>query len=346
MKEAFVKNASLSMCLCLGILVQRVITVQNQENEKEIQGSGKTFHTPIFDGPLDLLLFLIQKSEINIYDIPISDITEQFLAYIKNEKFTELADLTQFYKMAADLLYIKSRMLLPVDLEFDEEYQDPRQELVERLLEYQKFRKYTELLTNTSGSSELFISRKSSQFRLPFGDEELFSEVSLQDLLTTFSRLMTTITPNKVFNVYESVTVNEKIALMQELFETKEYISIEDIIIHLDVALHIICSFMAILDACKLRMIMLVQTEPFGPILIRRRDEAFALDYDQLYDGDADQELEVLTDLPITEEEELEFFAEDSQQDADSSCTTTDDGRVFLYDDESEVEQINLDDEE
>lgn len=339
-------NASLSMCLCLGILVQRVITVQNQENEKEIQGSGKTFHTPIFDGPLDLLLFLIQKSEINIYDIPISDITEQFLAYIKNEKFTELADLTQFYKMAADLLYIKSRMLLPVDLEFDEEYQDPRQELVERLLEYQKFRKYTELLTNTSGSSELFISRKSSQFRLPFGDEELFPEVSLQDLLATFSRLMTTITPNKVFNVYESVTVNEKIALMQELFETKEYISIEEIIIHLDVALHIICSFMAILDACKLRMIMLVQTEPFGPILIRRRDEAFTLDYDQLYDEDADQELEDLTDLPITEEEELEFFAEDSLQDADSSCTTTDDGRVFLYDDESEVEQINLDDEE
>lgn len=334
------------MILCLGILVQRVDAVQNQEIDKEIQGSGKTFHTPIFDGPLDLLLFLIQKSEINIYDIPISDITEQFLAYITNNESTELSDLTQFYKMAADLLYIKSRMLLPVDLEFDEEYQDPRQELVERLLEYQKFRKYTELLTNTSGSSELFISRKSSQFRLPFGDEELFSEVSLQDLLATFSRLMTTITPNKVFNVYESVTVNEKIALMQELFETKEYISIEDIIIHLDVVLHIICSFMAILDACKLHLIMLVQTEPYGPILIRRRDEAFNIDYNQLYDDDTDQEFEVLADLPITEEEEQEFFAEDSLQDADSSRITTDDGRVFLYDDEREVEQINLDDEE
>lgn len=339
-------GASLSVCLCLGILGQRVMAVQSQEVQKEVLADGKTFHTPIFNGPLDLLLFLIQKSEINIYDIPISDITDQFLSYLKQEKTMELADLTQFYKMAADLLYIKSRMLLPVDLEFDEEYQDPRQELVERLLEYQKFRKYTELLTNTSPSSELFINRKNSQFRLPFGDEELFGEVSLQDLLFTFSRLMTTITPNKVFNVYESVTVNEKIALMQELFETKEYIVIEDLIIHLHNALHIICSFMAILDACKLNMISLVQTEPFGPILLRRRDEAFSIDFDQLYDEDNDQPFEVSADLPITEEEEQQFFAEDSQQDADNTRTTTDDGRVFLYDDESEVEQIILDDDE
>ncbi len=330
----------------MGILIARVMAVLNQDNQKENIGGGKTFHTPIFDGPLDLLLFLIQKSEINIYDIPISDITDQFLAFLKQESFIELGDLTQFYKMAADLLYIKSRMLLPVDLEFDEEYQDPRQELVERLLEYQKFRKYTDLLTNTSGSGELFISRKSSQFRLPFGDEELFAEVSLQDLLATFSRLMTTITPNKVFNVYESVTVNEKIALMQELFETKEYISIEDIIIHLDTPLHIICSFMAILDACKLRMITLVQAQPFGPIMIRRRDEAFAIDFDQFYDEDSDLEFEELPAASITDEEELEFFAEDSEQDAESDCTTTDAGRVFLYDDDSEEEQIFLDDDE
>jgi segregation and condensation protein A len=262
--------------------------VQARDTEQQSQIDGRTFHTPIFDGPLDLLLYLIQKSEINIYDIPISEITEQFLLYLRQAEHSELADLAQFYKMAADLLYIKSRMLLPVDLEFDEEYQDPRQELVERLLEYQKFRKYTELLTNTSTSSELFISRKSSQFRLPFGDEELFAEVSLQDLLTTFTRLMTTITPNKVFNVYESVTVNEKIALMQELFESRDYITIEDLIIHLDQTLHIICSFMAILDACKLHMITFVQTEPFGPILLLWRTEAFNYDVSQMYDEPED----------------------------------------------------------
>ncbi|HBO36791.1 MAG TPA: segregation/condensation protein A, partial [Sphaerochaeta sp.] len=79
----------------------------NQDKQYVESGGGKTFHTPIFDGPLDLLLFLIQKSEINIYDIPISAITDQFLAYLRQEEITELSDLTQFYKMAADLLYIK-----------------------------------------------------------------------------------------------------------------------------------------------------------------------------------------------------------------------------------------------
>ncbi|WP_320121079.1 segregation/condensation protein A [uncultured Sphaerochaeta sp.] len=315
--------------------------MQEQTVQEEQVPKGATFHTPTFDGPLDLLLFLIQKSEVNIYDIPISLITEQFLGYLKEEKVTELGDLTQFYKMAADLLYIKSRMLLPVELEFDEEYQDPRQELVDRLLEYQKFRKYTELLTGTNTSAELFITRKSNQFRLPFGDEELFGDVSLQDLLKTFSRLMTTITPNKVFNVYESVTVNEKIALMQELFETQDYITLEQLIVHADQLLHIICSFMAILDACKLRMITLVQSEPFGPILIRKVDEAFEQDFEHMYDDDFEEIEEEIITAPISEGEEERFFEED----ADNLRTTTDDGRVFLYDDESEDEQIILDDE-
>ncbi len=315
--------------------------MQEQTVQEEQVPQGTTFHTPTFDGPLDLLLFLIQKSEVNIYDIPISLITEQFLGYLKEEKITELGDLTQFYKMAADLLYIKSRMLLPVELEFDEEYQDPRQELVDRLLEYQKFRKYTELLTGTNTTGELFITRKSSQFRLPFGDEELLGEISLQDLLKTFTRLMTTITPNKVFNIYESVTVNEKIALMQELFETQDYITLEQLIVHHDQLLHIICSFMAILDACKLSMITLVQSKPFGPILIRKIAEAFELDFEHMYDDDFEEiEKEIIAD-PISEVEEARFFEED----ADNLRTTTDDGRVFLYDDKSEDEQIILDDE-
>lgn len=294
---------------------------------------------------MDLLLYLIQKSEINIYDIPISEITEQFLDYLRQDQAMELGDLTAFYKMAADLLYIKSRMLLPVEIEFDEEYEDPRQELVERLLEYQKFRKYTELLTNTTVSSELFISRKSSQFRLPFGDEELFADISLQDLMLTFNRLITTITPNKVFNVYESVTVNEKIALMQELFETKEYITLEDLIIHMDNILHIVCSFMAILDACKLHLITLVQTEPFGPILIRRRDEAFLADYSDEYD-EQEEDIEIIEASPISEEEEDCFYSEDLEDDAQPGIITADDGRVFQYDEEGEIEQILLDDDE
>lgn len=230
------------------------------------------FKIPTFEGPLELLLHLIQKSQINIYDIPIALITEQFLDYINNNESIKLNQLSDFYKMAADLLYIKSRMLLPVEVEFDEEYEDPRQDLVQQLLEYQKFRKYTELLTNTANSDELFIERKKSSFMIPFDDQQLFENINLESLLETFTSILSKISPTKVFNVYEEVTVNEKLALMNELFESKEEIHIEDIIIFLDKPLHIICSFMAILEACKFKMIIIEQKVPFDTIIIRKRN--------------------------------------------------------------------------
>ncbi len=312
-------------------------TVQASE-ETDKEPDGKEFLLESFEGPLDVLLYLIQKSEVNIYDIPISEITEQYLAYLKGAKDLDLGNLTLFYKMAADLLYIKSRMLLPVDLEFDEEYEDPRQELVERLLEYQKFRKYTELLTNTGGSSEMFIMRKDSQFRLPFGDEEIFVGVTLQDLLATFTKMMTSITPSKVFNVYESVTVNEKIALMHELFETKPYITLEEVIVHLDQILHIVCAFMAILDACKFHLIKLEQSESYSQILIRKRTDVGQESFDDVYD---DEDLDDGLLYSISEDEESSFFQEDDE----SGVTTADDGRIILYDDESEDEQILFDED-
>jgi len=303
---------------------------------------GTEFLLESFEGPLDVLLYLIQKSEVNIYDIPISEITEQYLAYLNSAKDLELGNLTQFYKMAADLLYIKSRMLLPVDLDFDEEYEDPRQELVERLLEYHKFRKYTELLTNTEGGPEMFIMRKKSQFRLPFGDEELFEEISLQDLLASFTRMMSSITPSKVFNVYESVTVNEKIALMHELFETREYITFEEVVVHLGDMLHIVCAFMAILDACKFKLIALEQSDSYGQILIRRRIDSDGEPLDDAYDDDEFDDEGI---YPISEEEELEFFHKDTYQDEESVVATADDGRIILYDEQSEEEQILLDED-
>ena len=245
----------------------------------EIERKGHSFITPAFEGPLDLLLFLIQKSKVNIYDIPIATITNQFLDYLHGENNLDLNSISDFYKMAADLLYIKSRMLLPVDIDFDEDYEDPRQDLVERLLEYQKFRRYTDLLASGAGEGELFIERKKSSFMVPFEDQELFEEVNVLKLLQTYTNLLSRIAPTKIFNVYEEVTVNEKLALMNELFESSEVIHIEDIIIHLDKPLHIICSFMAILEACKFKMITIEQEVPFETIIIKKRDS------NSLFDG-------------------------------------------------------------
>jgi len=269
---------------------KRVLLMVNQKDiDIIVKKDSHSFKTPSFEGPLELLLYLIQKSQINIYDIPISLITEQFLDFIKNNENIKLDQLSDFYKMAADLLYIKSRMLLPVDLEFDEDYEDPRQDLVDQLIEYQKYRKYTELLTRTANSDDLFIERKKSSFIIPFDDQQLFENIDLEKLLNTFSSIMAKISPAKVFNVYEEVSVNEKIAFLTEIFESKNEITIEELILHLDQPLHIICSFMAILDACKFRMIEIFQKIPYGTIFIKKlnkekvnNDEADTID--EMYD--------------------------------------------------------------
>ena len=258
--------------------------------------NSHSFKTPSFEGPLELLLFLIQKSQINIYDIPIALITEQFLEYINNDDTIELDQLSDFYKMAADLLYIKSRMLLPVDIDYDEDYEDPRQDLVQQLLEYQKYRKYTELLTNTANSDDLYIERKKSTFMIPFDDQQLFENITLNKLLKTFTSIMEKISPAKVFNVYEEVSVNEKLALMNEIFENKDELTIEELIVHLDKPLHIICAFMAILEACKFKMIYIAQKIPYETIIIKKRSDVTIKDdeadlIDEMYEKAIDQGL-------------------------------------------------------
>ena len=129
------------------------------------QESGNTFKINDFEGPLDLLLFLIKKNEVNIYDIPIAHITEQYLEYLDYTVSSDLASLTDFYAMAASLLYIKSRMLLPVEIAADdEEIDDPRQELVDKLIEYQKFKKLSELMEEKENEAEWVFERKRNNF--------------------------------------------------------------------------------------------------------------------------------------------------------------------------------------
>lgn len=296
---------------------------ESQENFGEVK---QVFKTEEFEGPLDLLLYQIQKAEINIYNIPICEITEQFIEYINTHK-TTLRNLADFYKMAADLLYIKSRMLLPVEVEFDEEYEDPRRELVDRLLDYQKFKKYTDLLMGVTTSDSFYIPRRENLFALPFEDKDLFKGVTLQTLLETYSKLVKQIAPNKLFNVYEEVTVKEKIALMGELLEKSNEIKLSDLIKDFTNPLHIICSFMAILESCKFSMILIRQDEEFGEIYITKRpldfDERDADDVDRSYDeivehdlADADDFSVITKDAKaIIEAEEIQYETNKEEED-------------------------------
>jgi len=222
-----------------------------------------------FEGPLDLLLYLIRKNEVNIYDIPIAAITEQYLDYLRGAEEVNLEELTEFHAMAAMLLLIKSRTLLPVEMEDDGEIADPRQYLVERLIEYQKFKKLTDLMEEKEKDAEWVIERRKLQHILPFSDEDLWEKIDIWSLMRTFAALMRDIPGEQVFDLYEEVSVNEKITLLSELLENKGECRFTELIGKPSSVMGIVCAFLAILEAVKIRMIIILQHRMFGDILIK-----------------------------------------------------------------------------
>ncbi|HAE23213.1 MAG TPA: segregation/condensation protein A [Spirochaetaceae bacterium] len=236
----------------------------------EHASKGHRFHINDFEGPLDLLLFLIKKNEVSIYDIPISAITEQFLAFLDQAQAMDLDGLTEFYSFAATLLYIKSRMLLPVDINLNDEIEDPRQDLVEKLIEYQKYKKLSELMEKKEAEAEWTIERKKMQRALPFADEELWEEIDVWDLLKSFSGLIGGISSERIIDLYEEVSINEKTALIHEFLETRESFSFHDLITRPNSTLDIVCAFLSVLEAVKYRVICIRQHRLFGDIQIRK----------------------------------------------------------------------------
>lgn len=230
---------------------------------------ARSFKLNEFEGPLDLLLYLIRKNEVNIYDIPIAEITEQYLEYLRFTETLDLDDITEFHVMAATLLYIKSRTLLPVEMEDDSDLSDPRQELVERLIEYQKFKKLSELMEEKEKEAEWVIERQKLQRALPFPDGDLWEKVDIWDLLKTFSALMRHLPGERIIDLYEEVSVNEKITLLTELLENRGECNFTDLVIRSNSVMDIVCAFMAVLEAVKIRMISIFQNRMFGDILIR-----------------------------------------------------------------------------
>ena len=230
----------------------------------------QTYHLGDFDGPLDLLVFLIRKAEVNVYDIPIASITEQYLSLLRLATRVDLDSMSEFHLMAATLLYIKSRMLLPVELDMDDEVEDPRKELVEKLIEYQKFRRLSDLMSERDGEVEWIIDRAHSQRVLPFSDEGVWDKVSVWDLLQTFSSLLSTLSSERIIDLYEEVSVNEKITLIGELLERGEEFLFADLV-RRNTVMEVVCALFAVLEMVKERKIVVFQNRLFGDIRIRGR---------------------------------------------------------------------------
>jgi len=233
---------------------------------------GRSFKLDEFEGPLDLLLFLIRKNEINIYDIPIAKITGQFLDYLRGAEAMDLEETSEFHAMAAELLLNKSRTLLPVEMDDNGEPIDPRQELVERLIEYQKFKKLSEEMEEKEKDAEWVIERKKLQHNLPFSDDDLWENVDIWSLMKTFNALIRKIPGERVLDMYEEVTVNEKITLLSELLEEKGECYLTDLIVRSKSIMEVVCAILAILEAVKTRMIFISQHIMFGDIKIKLRE--------------------------------------------------------------------------
>ena len=227
----------------------------------------QSFKIGEFEGPLDLLLFLIRKSELNIYDIPIAEITAQYIEYLKYAARINLDNITEFYVMAATLLHIKSQMLLPVEVDIDDGYTDPRAELVDKLIEYQKYKKISPLVAEKAKEAEWILDQK--QRVLPFPDDDMWTQIEVWDLLKTFSGLMASLSAERIIDLFEEVTINEKIALIIEFIERRGEFLFTDLVTRAGSIMDIVCSFLAVLESVKRRQIAVYQNRMFGDIRIR-----------------------------------------------------------------------------
>ena len=236
---------------------------------EDVRTEKSTFQLEGFQGPLDLLLNLIRMNEINIYDIPIARITEQYLSYLELAVKVDLENITEFYLMAATLLYIKSRMLLPVEMSLADEFEDPRKELVDKLIEYQRIKKLSDMIGEKEKEAEWVIERAGGQRALPFADEELWEEIEVWDLLKAFSAIIGSLSSERVLDLYEEVSINEKLTLIQEYLDTRGEFLFTDLITRPKSLGDIICAFLAILEAVKARMIRVYQNALFGDIRIQ-----------------------------------------------------------------------------
>lgn len=224
-----------------------------------------------FQGPLDLLLFLIRKSEVNIYDIPIKEITDQYLEILEDEKNKNLEGLSEFYLMATTLLYIKSRMLLPVEVDMEEEAEDPRVDLVAKLIDYQKFKKISELMKDKFVKRELKEDTVRPKRQI-FYNDEVWDEVDIKDLFSSYKSIKKISQREKIVNIDEEVTINEKITLIDELLETKDEFYFHELVINENSLLEVVCAFLAILDSIKYRVLKVYQNKQYGKILLKKSE--------------------------------------------------------------------------
>ena len=249
------------------------VSIHNPQSIK----SSYAIKLDIFEGPLDLLLHLIQKNEMEITDIPIAEITEQYLEYLN---FMELLDLdvaSEFLVMAATLLYLKSQSILPSVTSKDEQPFKDREELVRQLLEYKQFKDVAQALEHYAARQERIYGRNASLHTDVEGLREIQVKATLFDLLSAFKR----ITEPQLFaddDFYEEIrneqiTVEEKIEFVEQRLRSDKPMKFDDLFSPFTGKLERIVTFLAILELIRLHRIIVMQSGHFEDIYIVKREE-------------------------------------------------------------------------
>ena len=242
-----------------------------------------TVKLDIFEGPLDLLLYLIRKNEVDIYDIPIALITEQYLEYLDLMTVLNLDIAGDFLVMAATLAKIKSKMLLPpsVDSEEGEEEDDTRAELMEHLLEYQQYKEVADRLKNRELLEKDIFTRTQIEEHIPELDKNsAVIEASLFDLVDALKKVIERkdLPGNLMEVAVEKISVREKIGEILSTVKKNQQIIFQSLFDGLSTKYEIVVAFLALLELIRLRAIKVFQVHPHGEIRIIALDRDVRID--------------------------------------------------------------------
>lgn len=230
-----------------------------------------------FEGPLDLLLFLIKKNEVDIYDIPIAEITSQYLEYVEIIKLLDLESAGEFILLAATLIRIKAKMLLPrPQTDEDEEIIDPRMELVNRLLEYKRFKELAFKLSDfEEQQSKVFPRCYYPEFeQVTDGGIELDEDVTIFSLISAFKQVLDRLPRETVHHVQDiQISLEQQVEYILNRLTTSKQVSFFDLISYTRDRLVVVVTFIAMLELIKRGELIARQSDAFGEIWIVRKSD-------------------------------------------------------------------------
>jgi segregation and condensation protein A len=235
----------------------------------------------VFEGPLDLLLYLIKKEEVDIYEVNLTQLATQFIEYIETMRLLDLEVAGEFLVMAATLMYIKSRELLPVEqqvqAEGEEEGEDPRWELIRQLVEYKKFKDAAAQLAVLEARQEDVFPRAPGKLEFESAAPTR-AEASLFDLLnavnSVLQRFATHADQRDIFE--DKWTVSEKIEQLMRAICEQAQLKFSELFAGVTSRSEVVVTFLALLELIRLKQLVAIQMEPFGEILICRADPGAA----------------------------------------------------------------------